>query len=417
MEHDLSLEEARDFLYQRKTTYNKTYKLDRVICLFEQLNLRQLPCPVIHVTGTNGKGSTCAMLESIYRTAGFKTGLFTSPHLISVLERVQVSGQMISETAFLRLFNHVHRYICMLEKENPDYRFSFFEYLTVMALLYFVECQVDVVILEVGMGGRLDATNALAQTTCSVITTIAFDHENVLGNTLEAIAREKAGIIKDRSLVFLGNAIQEGPKKVIQTIADQKQSIVYQVKTVPSFFDKTVAAYQNYNAATAQLIAKTLTQKGILSVTDDEIEHGIRTFHWPARWQKINYKNKLLIFDGAHNEEGALALAHEIQHLPEPPVLIFGSNTEERAKKILKILLPICKKTLLSSSTHEQALSQYQLVHCLPHSSSTDTPTKVEYIELEKIPLYLQNTDESVLVIAGSLYLIGDSMRQLGLAL
>lgn len=417
MDQDLTFEEARGYLYQRKTTYNKTYKLDRVICLFERLNIRKLPCQVIHVTGTNGKGSTCAMLESIYRTAGYKTGLFTSPHLISVFERIQVSRQMIPQIAFLRLFNYVHRCVCILEQENPDYRFSFFEYLTAIALLYFVECRVEVAIIEIGMGGRLDATNALAQTTCSVTTTIAFDHENVLGNSLEAIAREKAGIIKYNTPVFLGKAIQNNPQKIIQAIADQNQSTVYQVQNIPPFFDRTVANYQNHNAATAQLVAKTLAQKGILPVTDTFIAQGIHTFHWPARWQKINYGDKLLILDGAHNEEGALALAHEIQKLPEPPILIFGSNTEERAKKILKILSPICEKILLSSSTHEQALSKQQLMNCLPLSFSKMNPVCVEYIELEKIPLYLQNAAEPVFVIAGSLYLIGDSMRLLGLAL
>ena len=181
--------------------------------------------------------------------------------------------------------------------------------------LYFVKSNVDVIILEVGMGGRLDATNALQKTTCSVITTISLDHESILGETLEKIASEKSGIIKPDSLVFLGYNIQDSPKNVIQEIAIQKRCKIYQPISIETFFDNQTANYQNYNATTAKLVAQTLSQENIIPISSILIEKGIRQFHWPARWQKYSYNNKIIIVDGAHNEEGAIPISQQITQL------------------------------------------------------------------------------------------------------
>lgn len=411
--NELNIEETKDFLNQRKTTYNNaTYNLDNVIHLFEKLHCQTLQCPVIHVTGTNGKGSTCAMLESIYRVSGLKTGLFTSPYLISVYESIKVSNQNITEQQFNHLFNQIYKVANEIESENPTYRFSFFEYQTAIALLHFIANKVNVVILEVGMGGRLDATNAIQQKTYSVITTISLDHENILGNTLEAIAREKSGIIRPNSLVFIGFNINDGPKSVIQEIASEQHSTIYQPTKIELIFNDQTTDYQNYNASTAKLVAEKLNDFGQISIQSDSIEKGIRSFHWPARWQKYHYKNKLLIFDGAHNEEGAVAASYKIKELNEPPTIIFGSNKEGRAKKMLKIFLPISKHIFISKSTHERALDTQKIIGITDFADS-----EIESIELADIPKLIESSDEKVFDISGSLYLIGDVMRLLKLDL
>ena len=242
------------------------------------------------------------------------------------------------------------------------------------------------------MGGRLDATNAFQSTTCSVITTISFDHQNILGNSLEEIAREKSGIIKSDSLLFLGFNIKDGPKNVIQHICSQKKCKIYQPTSVETFFNEQTADYQNYNATTAKLVAQTLSQEGLIPIKPDLIEQGIRQFYWPARWQKFVYKGKIIFFDGAHNEEGALAISHQIKNLNEAPVLIFGSNKEARAKKMLKILLPICKKVLISKSTHERALTATQIYSCIEPNYQNDK--YVELIDLENISSWLQKSND-----------------------
>ena len=402
-----SFQDVLDFLYSRKGTYGITYKLDRVILLFEKLGIRDVPFKVIHITGTNGKGSTSAMLESIYRNAKNKTGLFTSPHLISVRERIRVNHQKIPEEDFVRLFQKVFPIAEALECENKEFRISFFEYITAIALLFFKEQEIDIAIMEVGLGGRLDATNAVRNTTISVITTIAHDHENVLGATLPAIAKEKSGIIRKNSLCVLGKNISGEVFETIIHTAREKNCTLFQVEQLSFVFPE--ADYQNYNAATARLTAQVLTKHNILPLTESQIEYGIKHFFWPGRWQKVQLGDTLLIFDGAHNEEGAQALAKEIKNLHRDVTLIFGSNTVDRATKMLAILAPLCKEIFFTKSRHESALDVILLKKCLPSASYC----KIENIELEKISTFIHNRGGEVVLVAGSLYLVGDIIKEL----
>ncbi len=352
------------------------------------------------------------MLESIYRHGGYKTGLLTSPHLISLLERIQIDGHLISKENFVQTFQIVHAIAENLKQETPEDVITFFEYMTAIALRYFLEKKVDVAVIEVGLGGRLDATNALKNTSCSVITTVAFDHEETLGHTLPAIAREKAGIIRPHGLVVTGYGIQG---EVIETIQDvaQAQGAELHSSQRNHPFDTTTADYQNYNASTAQTAAELLNNKGILPIPNAKILEGIQQFRWPGRWQKIVYQGKTVIFDGAHNEEGAYAVAREIQNLPQPPTLIFGSNTVQRAQKMLAILSPICKKIYFTQSTFYvhptlHSLDATELYGCCP---SSIVPHRVGNIRLENIAQFIETLPEETLVVTGSLYLIGDLMR------
>ena len=404
----MNYDEILDFLYKRKGSYGTGYKLDRVIALFDRLNIRNVPFKTIHITGTNGKGSTSAMLESIYRHTGYKTGLFTSPHLISVFERIQVNRQQISCEQFCQIFHKIYPVAEELENKNPEFRISFFEYITAIALLFFREQVVDVAVIEAGLGGRLDATNAIQNTTISIITTIAYDHENTLGSTLAQIAQEKAGILRPYSLCILGNNIRGDAYDAIVQTARHNHCEIFQVQSIGTLFSNDVATYQNYNAATAILAAKVLRQNAILPIKDEQISFGLKQFQWPGRWQKFSLGNRLLIFDGAHNEEGALALAQELKKLNKKVTLIYGSNTVERATKMLNILAPFCEKIELTASHHEHALSVNLLKNCIPKEHFF----KSGDIELENINYFIHNAPASVLVVSGSLYLVGDVMRQ-----
>lgn len=396
--------EIYQFLLDRRNSYTSTYKLDRVVLLFESLGIDNLKTPIIHVAGTNGKGSTCAMLESIYRNAGYSTGMFTSPHLVSSFERIKVNNLDISEHEFVRLFNKVYLVAEALEKENPSNRISFFEYETAIALFCFKEKDLDVIILETGLGGRLDATNAIKTSVCSVITTIAYDHENVLGNTLEQIASEKAGIIKYGSKVVIGNRIQGSTLKTIQNVVHQRHAQIFQVPSILSIFQPPTPEYQNYNASTAFFTAKVLSD--ILPLSDEQIFYGISQFFWPGRWQIVpNPQNNShsIILDGAHNEEGIENIVDSIKALPNPPTIILGSNTIDRAKKMLKILMPLAHEIFLTQSSNEKALSEAEIKKCIPVNFSTPC----SFILLENIPSILHNAPGEVL-ITGSLYLLGD---------
>lgn len=406
-----TLEQIQHFLYHRPNPHHGEWKLDRMVWLLEHLNLRQPPYKTLHITGTNGKGSTSAMLESIYRHGGYTTGLFTSPHLLSLRERIQSNGKMISEDDFVRAFQIVHAAVESVEQKHQCV-ITFFEYMTAIALYYFLKNKIEVAVLEVGLGGRLDATNTIENTSCSVITTIAFDHEETLGYTLTDIAREKAGIIKPNQPVIIGHSIQGDVLDVIQSRANQQHAEVYKARET-KIFKTGLANYQNDNAATAQTVAEVLNQKGIIPTASENILKGILNFSWPGRWQKITFQGKNIIFDGAHNEEGAYVVAHEIQKLSSPPVLIFGSNTPQRAQKMLTVLLPICQKAYLTQSTfyvhpNLRALKISELYRCCPSGIS---PQRIGDIRLENIPQLIETYNGETLIVTGSLYLVSDLMK------
>ena len=212
-------EAVRSYLYGLRHR-GSLYGVDRMREFIRHLGHPEKAYPVVHVAGTNGKGSTCAMLESIFRQAGLKTGLFTSPHLVHQGERVQVNRQILTREEVMEYTRRLKPIAEAIEKEHTDHHPSFFEFMTGMAFLRFAEEQVDIGIFETGLGGRLDATNVL-NPEVSVITSISLDHTDILGDTLEAIAAEKAGIIKPGKPVIMGLLPLEA-EKVIETVAKER---------------------------------------------------------------------------------------------------------------------------------------------------------------------------------------------------
>ena len=288
---------------------------------------------IIHVAGTNGKGSTCAYMNSVLTEAGYKVGMFTSPHLVSVRERMRVNHALISEQEFVESFTKLRKLIesynrYLKEKRSTDYLPTFYEFLFFMAMLYFEKQKADIIILETGMGGRLDATNVIDAPKVAVITEIGKDHMEILGDTYELIAQEKAGIIKKGSVVVY-SAKRQGVAEVIERKAgelgvlckcvekleNQDYSFVYK-KIDFSFYSRyygyipiklnTCAIYQVENA----LVALTAIEELGVEVSKEAIQRGMEICKWEGRMEEILPG---IFLDGAHNEDGIDAFVSSVK--------------------------------------------------------------------------------------------------------
>ena len=316
----MTYSEAISFLYDLQL-FGARLGLENTFHLAALAGNPQEKLRFIHVAGTNGKGSTCAMLESIYRAAGLKTGLFTSPHLMAFGERIQVSRQPIAEADIVRLVTRMKSLLAQFPAgEHP----TFFEVVTVMALLYFAEQQCDLVIWEPGLGGRLDATNIVTPL-ASVITNIQFDHQAWLGDTLARIAGEKAGIIKPRVPVITAVDNVEAFRILFET-ARRNESPFWlitptQAERAPlqDLVLPLLGGHQRLNAAVATCAVRALARE--IPVSDETIRAGLARVEWPGRLQLVERPGggKLLL-DGAHNIGGAEALRAALKTYYIPPV-------------------------------------------------------------------------------------------------
>jgi len=304
--------EAIEFLYKLRL-FGTKLGLENAIELARVNGNPQENLRFIHVAGTNGKGSTCAMLESIYRAEGLKVGLFTSPHLVSFTERIQVNRACIPEEDVARLTLAMMEPFGGRDMELWPLRPTFFEFVTIMALIYFREQNCDLVVWETGMGGRLDATNIVTPL-ASVITNIQHDHQHWLGNSLEEIAREKAGIIKPGVPVITATEQKEG-LDVIRKTAKMHQApltvISEEVEFARQFTDvlqeiPLLGAHQRKNATLALAVCCTLSEKIPLGV--NAIRRGIKSVSWAGRLQLIKRGETEFLLDGAHNPDGPLRL-------------------------------------------------------------------------------------------------------------
>jgi dihydrofolate synthase/folylpolyglutamate synthase len=309
---------------------------------------------VIHVAGTNGKGSVCAMIDSICRAQGHRTGLFTSPHLVTFRERVRVSGEMISEDAVANGLTAIRDLVVGWEP-HP----TFFEVTTALALEYFSEAKIDVAILETGIGGRLDATNAI-QSDVSVITSIDFDHEQWLGNTLPEIASEKAGIMKARVPVVCAPQQPEAEKVIRARAAECEAPLEF----VAGLYQETPIAlagsYQKQNAA----LAVAALRAAKIDITHSAIAHGLANIEWPARFQRWDERT---IIDGAHNPGAARILAETWREMfgDQKVTLVLAVLSDKDLRGICEELEPIADSVLLPKIRSERAADPKILANVL----------------------------------------------------
>jgi dihydrofolate synthase / folylpolyglutamate synthase len=365
----------------------------------------------IHVAGTNGKGSTCAMLESIYRAAGLRVGLFTSPHLVAFGERIQVNRQQIAEAETVGLVKEMQA----LSPEFPSGAHpTFFEVVTVMALRYFADQKCDLVIWETGLGGRLDATNIVTPL-ASVITNIQFDHEKWLGESLPQIAAEKAGIIKPGIPVITA---EEKPE-ALQVIADTARSRGCPIVTV-SVHDTTrppldklelplLGEHQRLNAALAVATVRTLAKD--LPVGDESIRTGLVNTHWPGRLQIVRRGAGRIVLDGAHNPAGATSLATALsRYFPgAATTIILGVLRDKDFAAMCRILAPLATRIILTVVNSERTADPETLRDlCRQFNSHAEVLTR------SSLEAALESASaDSLTVLTGSLHFVGEAMELL----
>jgi dihydrofolate synthase/folylpolyglutamate synthase len=397
---------AVDFL-QSLQTFGAQLGLERALQLAELAGHPEKHLRFIHVAGTNGKGSTCAMLDSIYRVAGWRVGLYTSPHLVSFRERIQVNRSLISEEDVVRLVREAQGWLANFSRENHP---TFFEAVTIMALRYFAEQKCELVIWETGLGGRLDATNIVTPL-ASVITNVQFDHEKWLGDTLEKIAAEKAGIIKPKVPVVTaatGTALE-----VIRATAEAVHAPVHCVTTAhaQSMESNLRGAHQRLNAALAVRTMEVV--RGPIPYNDSAILRGLSAVPWPGRFQVLARGPQSLVLDGAHNPAGAAALAATLraEFSGQPATLILGVLEDKNWETICRTLAPLCSRIIAVPVNNSRTARPEKIVSVFraaqPDAAVSVAPSIAEALALTR--------RDEIVVVTGSLYLIGEVMELLGL--
>ena len=406
--------------------------------------------PAVLIAGTNGKGSTAATLSSILRAAGCKTALYSSPHLVTINERIRVNGEAISDIEFSEIYARVERTAQqLLHSGKLPWHPSFFEMLTVMAFEYFASVGVEIAVLEVGMGGRLDATNVV-DPLLSVIADISLDHQKYLGDTIGEIAREKAGIIRENGLVVTLPQHPEANNVIGHAILDHHATGISAVKYVPPvspgaaeflagrvvptpgrnryplsvmgeeiLVDSPLAGrHQLRNIALAVAAAEELGRFGF-KVTARQIEQGIRATHWPGRFQvrppSPATHQRETVLDVAHNPAGAWALRSALSEtFPDREfTIVFGAMRDKAVQEMADILFPIAEHVVVTPIANPRAATTEQLLHA---GSRTGTAMVAE----DSVTAALARAGEitspdGVIVVTGSIFLVGEAMRAMGI--
>jgi len=411
------MQEVLNYLYGLER-FGIKLGLDVVNQLMELLDNPHKKFRSVHIAGTNGKGSTAAFLSSVLQEAGFKVGLYTSPHLIKFNERVRVNGKEISDEEIVSL-TKIIRQKTMEKGVQP----TFFEFTTAMAFSYFAKQGVDFAVVEVGMGGRLDATNVL-QPEVSVITHVGLDHTYHLGDTIYKIAREKAGIIKRNSVLVTA----ETNKRIIsyfKGVCDEKEVRMFVVGEqisskvtysglegqgfdttgmVSEHFDiKLLGEHQIENASTSILVAR------VLGVDMSAIKSGVEKTLWPGRLDVVS-KKPLVFVDGAHNIEGMKAVAHFMKYIPNKKILILGIAENKDIDKLVKDVVPLFEQVIITKGNYKPAKTSDIKKEVLHYTTN-----------IKEIPLVADAIKEAfnsvsgndVVLITGSIYMIGDAMAEL----
>ena len=334
----MTYQKTLDYLFAKLPMYQRegaiAYKEDigNIITASRHLNNPHKKFKSIHIAGTNGKGSVAHMLASILQEVGYKTGLYTSPHLKDFRERIKINGQMIAKQ---KVIDFVLENKQLFEKLEM----SFFEMTVALAFNYFAKEKVDVAVIETGLGGRLDSTNII-NPELSIITNIGFDHTNLLGDTLEKITKEKAGIIKRNTPIIIGRK-QEKTKQIFINIASDKKAKIYFTKTENNYSSDLKGIYQKENIATAIMTVKQLSKLG-WNIGEKNIKNGLQKVmentQLLGRWQILNDKPKV-ICDVGHNEDGIKQIVKQIKKIPYQNLhFVFGMVKDKNLSNILKLL-------------------------------------------------------------------------------
>jgi dihydrofolate synthase/folylpolyglutamate synthase len=415
----LEYQAVQDYLYGLKVSGVK-FGIDRMRLVVGELGHPELSRPCVHVAGTNGKGSVGAMIESVFRAAGWRTGLYTSPHLVRLGERVQVNRTPLSEGEIIAYVGELRPVAERLAASGgPGDRPSFFEFMTAMAFLQFERKRCDVSVIEVGLGGRLDATNVVLPEV-SVITSISLDHCELLGSTVESIAAEKAGIVKPGRPVVIGRMPPEATR-TIRKIAAERGSPVHSVEEE---FGSEIARYpetnlegdyQRWNAATAILALRQLGNRWKLS--NDVVSLGLRQVEWTGRWQRTRLGGRLLILDASHNPEGAQVLDSNLARLRSEtgrgPVIVTGALGAARAQALLATVARHAREIHLVVPMQARACGYEELESLLPG----DFRGRIFRSTVEGLfpgpGVCSAGGPEDSIVVTGSIYVLGEVLARI----
>lgn len=387
--------------------------------ILSNLNNPQRTYGCIHVAGTNGKGSVASSLANILIRSGYKTGLYTSPHLVRFNERIQVNNRPISNKNVLAAFNAVRQ--VHHGRREP----TFFEFATAMALYEFGRQQVEWAVIETGMGGRLDATNVV-QPELSIITNISLEHRDYLGNTLSQIAGEKAGIIKRRKPVVTGIR-QQKARQVVEQVAVQKNAALYRLgrdfkvrRNMPGTFsyyglDNTwhglqTALQGSHQADNAALVlaACELMSRRKARLEPAAIKHGLRTNHWPGRLETVSEK-PLIMMDGAHNLAAARNLARYLASnlAGRKMTMVIGILDDKPYKAMLDSLLPLASRVVLTRSKIDRALDPRRLQE-VAADYRVNNVIVPDVVQAVRHAINISSPADAI-CIAGSLYVVGEA--------
>jgi len=443
-----SFQQAVEFLeiaidYEKRIAWkytDKTFDLRRMDELLAELGDPHRRLRVIHIAGTKGKGTTAALLEACLRGAGYRTGLHTSPHLVSVCERMIVDGQAIAESEFCRQLADVRGYIDRKRRASRNDAPTYFETTTALAFKYFHEQKVDWAVVEVGLGGRLDSTNVLTPR-CCVISPIGFDHMDKLGETLDKIAGEKAGIIKQGVPVVLAKQPYPDALRVLRERADSlgcprwevgrevsvarmealsapvddpeaqvgwRFSIRTPERTYAGLFTPLLGAHQVENCATAIAALEVLRERGELEVEPDDVARGIAGCQWPARVELLQ-RRPALVLDAAHTVESMAALMAALQtHFPGRGLrFVFGCSAGKNHQAMLGLMAPRCQSLIATQADSPRAIPAPEIADAARTAGIGAVRAVADPPEAVRTALREAGPDE-VVCVTGSFFVAGE---------
>jgi dihydrofolate synthase/folylpolyglutamate synthase len=462
MSYETALAQMYALGHELAQTPSHKFDLAHIRVLLAALGHPEHRFPTVLIAGTNGKGSTAASLASILQASGLKTGLYTSPHLVRINERIRLNGKAIDDDDFALLHDVVDRTAERLVGEGDlPWHPSFFEMLTAMGFEYFAPSRPDMVVLEVGMGGRLDATNVV-EPRVSIITDIALDHQKYLGETVAEIAREKAGIIRPGGIVVTLPQLPEANSVIGNTILDVGARAVNAVPYVPPVSPGSgeymscqlpvaggqspesgrrgqryplevhgetilvesplVGRHQLRNVALAIAAAEELHKQGTVQITPETIARGIRETQWPGRFQVVPAAggNPEYVLDVAHNPAGAWALRSTLSAAygdlgnGREITMVFGVMRDKAMREITEILFPIAGRVILTHANNPRSASPAEI-----RQAAARVAAGIDIEEAEDVASALDRVREvagsgGLVVVTGSIYIVGEAMRMLG---